>query len=81
MQFVYPAGGEAGKNRDAFESYLREQHVAYLVFVRVEDSLPVKCFPELGRNAKIDMEGFQLITVAVSSFGPDVWLYRLVAAE
>ena len=72
---------EAGKNRDAFESYLRDQHVAYLVFVRVEDSLPVKFFPELGRNAKIDMEGFQLITVAVSSFGPDVWLYRLVAAE
>ena len=44
---------------------------------RVEDSLPARLFPDLDRNARIDNEKFQFISVAFSSFGPDIWLYRL----
>lgn len=67
---------EARNAVEIFEAYLREKRVAYLVFVRVENSLPVKFYPQLGRDTKIDMVPFQLVTVAFSPFGPDVWLYR-----
>jgi len=58
-----------------FESYLRAQRVAYLVFMPVEDSLPAKFFPELSQNK--DLGIFQFVTGASSSFGPDVSLYRV----
>ena len=68
----------ARQNVETFKAYLREKQVAYLIFTRVEDSLPPKLFPELGRNAELfDLGDFQLVTVAFSPFGPDVWLYRL----
>jgi hypothetical protein len=61
-----------------FEWYLEENHVTYLVFTRIEDSLPPKLFPQLGRgSAQIDSEKFQLIAFASSPFASDVWLYRL----
>jgi uncharacterized membrane protein len=60
-----------------FESYLQENHVTYLVFTRIEDSLPPKLFPHLGSSAQIDSEKFQLIAFASSPFASDVWLYRL----
>jgi hypothetical protein len=67
----------AKENVAAFESYLEQQHVGYLVFMRTEDSLPVQFFPELDSNARIDSQQFELIAFAPSPFGPDVWLYRL----
>jgi hypothetical protein len=66
----------AAQNPTAFESYLREQHVAYLVYTSVEDSLPAKLYPQFGR-ANSDTGNFELVTVGFSPFGPDVWLYRL----
>jgi hypothetical protein len=66
----------ARKSVGPFESYLREQNVAYLVFSRIEDSLPAKFYPELGRTPQLDVGGFQFVIVAPLSFGPDVWLYR-----
>ena len=65
----------AGKTVAGFESYLRERHVACLVFMHVEDSLPPKLLPDLGQNTDIGI--FQFVTAAASSFGPDVALYRL----
>jgi hypothetical protein len=71
----------AREDRAAFESYLEQSHVAYLVFMRTEDSLPVKFFPQLDDKARTDSEGFELIKFASSPFGPDVWLYRLSFVE
>lgn len=71
----------AWQSDTAFESYLKQKHVAYLVFMRVEDSLPVKFFPQLGNKAQTDSGKFELITFAASPFGPDVWLYRLRDTE
>jgi hypothetical protein len=71
------AGGVARQNIDNFESYLRQHDVSYLVFTRVENSLPVKFYPDLGRNKQTDIGKFQFIAVASSPFAPDVWLYRL----
>jgi hypothetical protein len=65
----------AGKTAGGFESYLREQDVAYLVYMRVEDSLPPKLLPDLGQDT--DTGTFQFVTGAASSFGPEVSLYRL----
>ncbi len=67
----------ASQNAAAFESYLQDRHVAYLVFMRIEDSLPVKFYPELGCSTERNSERFQPITLALSSFGPAVWLYRV----
>jgi hypothetical protein len=61
----------------AFAAYLRSQRADYLVFIRTEDSLPVKFFPQLGRDGKIDIDLFEFIAVERSPFGPDIWLYRL----
>jgi hypothetical protein len=71
------AGGLAHQNLTNFDSYLREQNVAYLVFTRIEDSLPVKFYPNLGRSSQSDTGNFQVVSVAFSPFAPDVWLYRL----
>ena len=65
------------KNAAAFESYLQERHVAYLVFMQIEDSLPVKFYPELGSSTEMNSGKFQPITVAASPFGPAIWLYRV----
>jgi hypothetical protein len=62
---------------DIFESYMRDQHVGYVVFMPTEDSLPVKFYPELGRSPGPGPGKFQQITSATSAFGPDVWLYRV----
>jgi hypothetical protein len=78
-RFVRSATAPLATRQDigAFETFLREQRVAYLVFIRTEDSLPVKFYPHLGRSGQADTGNFQLITVASSPFGPDVWLYRV----
>jgi hypothetical protein len=60
-----------------FETYLHEQNVTYLVFTSIEDSLPVTFYPELGRSHRVDVGHFEFVSVAFSTFGPDVWLYRL----
>ncbi|MDB6148368.1 MAG: hypothetical protein JWO45_2032 [Spartobacteria bacterium] len=67
----------ARQSQAEFESYLRDEHVAFLVFARTENSLPVKFYPELGRSPKSDTTKFELISSAHSPFGPDLWLYRL----
>jgi hypothetical protein len=66
------ASGDAMK----FATYLRQNRAHYLVFMRTEDSLPVKFFPHLGLNDKIDNNNFELIAVQRSPFGPDIWLYH-----
>ena len=65
------------QNAVDFETYLHEQDVTYLVFTSIEDSLPVKFYPQLGQNPGVDAGPFQFVTVVHSSFGPDVWLYRI----
>ena len=65
------------QNAGDFETYLHEQNVTYLVFTSIEDSLPVKFYSELGRNPRVDVGHFEFVSVAFSTFGPDVWLYRL----
>jgi hypothetical protein len=72
---------EARKTPAAFEAYLRDQQIRHLVFIRTEDSLPVKFYPELGRSKRMADNRFELITFARSSFGPDVWLFRLRNAQ
>jgi hypothetical protein len=74
------APSAAWQDVNDFESYLRQMNVAYLVFTRVEDSLPAKFYPELGRSAR-DVGRFHLVTLAPSSFGPDVWLYQWTASQ
>lgn len=65
------------QNAAAFETYLHQQDVTYLVFTSIEDSLPVTFYPELGRSPRVDVAHFEFVSVAFSSFGPDLWLYRL----
>ena len=65
----------------SFESYLRQNHVGYLVFINVENSLPAKLYSDLGRHDQADSGIFQFMAVAFSPFGPDVWLYRVRNAE
>jgi hypothetical protein len=71
------ARAEARANAESFKSYLQKNHVVWLVFVRIENSLPAKFLPDLGRSDKIDLGDFQLASVAFSPFGSDVWLYRV----
>jgi len=72
--FLPPAAGE---DRKRFLEYLRHERAAFLVFFPTEDSVPVKFFPELGRSDQRNPDKFELITFARSTFGPDIWLYRL----
>ena len=69
------APASAWQDRAAFESYLEQKHVGYVVFTRVEASLPAKHFLELGGTER-NIGQFQLVTAAFSSFAPDVRLYR-----
>jgi hypothetical protein len=62
---------------NVFESYLRDQHADYLVFTRNEDSIPPKLYSDLGRVPLVDVGKYEFVTMAPSSFGPDVWLYRV----
>jgi len=64
-------------NGDDFLAWLRKQNAAYLVFFPTEDSLPAKFFPELSRKDQESSNNFKLVSFARSSFGPDIWLYRL----
>jgi hypothetical protein len=68
---------EAWDSIAVFETYLRDNHVAYVVFMPTEDSLPVKFYPELGRTPGPAAGKFEQIATATSTFGPDVWLYRV----
>jgi hypothetical protein len=77
LRTAFVPQGAAATTKD-FLQYLRDQQVAYLVFFPTEDSLPAKFFPELGLGAQSDQNSkFELVSFAASSFGPDVWLYRL----
>ena len=63
--------------KEEFSGYLRDHDGRFLVFFPTEDSLPVKFFPELGRNELPNDSRFELLDFASSSFGPDIWLYRV----
>jgi len=65
----------------SFESYLRQNHVNYLVFIDIENSLPAKFYLDLGRHGETDSGIFQFMAAAFSPFGPDVWLYRVRNGE
>jgi len=65
----------------SFESYLRQNHVGYLVFMNIENSLPAKFYRDLGHHGGADSGIFQFMAVAFSPFGPDVWLYRVRNGE
>jgi hypothetical protein len=75
------APASAWQDAAVFESYLQGNQVAYLVFTRIEDSLPAKVLPELGNKVQPAAGKFQLIAFAASPFASDVWLYRLRDAE
>jgi hypothetical protein len=62
---------------DDFLAYLRNERAGYLVYFPTEDSLPVKFFPELARTDARTDNNFEMIAFEQSSFGPDIWLYRL----
>jgi hypothetical protein len=68
---------EARRDRAAFLTYLQQERVTHLVFIRTEDSLPVDFLPELGQGERAATGRFQLITMQPSEFGPPVWLYRV----
>jgi len=71
------APAAAWREKAVFESYLQEQHGALLVFARIEDSIPPKVLPDLGRVSSADVGKFEFVIMAPSSFGPDIWLYRV----
>jgi hypothetical protein len=77
-RFLHGGTMPSGVAQDAtsFHAYLREQHVHCLVFVRTENSPPAKFYPELGQNRE-DTPNFEFVAMAPSSFGPDIWLYRI----
>ena len=64
-----------------FESYLRQNDVGYLVFMNIENSLPAKFYPDLGRHAQANSGLFQFVAFAPSPFASDVWLFRMRRAE
>jgi hypothetical protein len=67
----------ASANAGNFLDYLRKERVDYVIFFPTEDSLPVKLFPELSRTDRRGAGDFEQLAFARSSFGPDIWLYRL----
>jgi hypothetical protein len=67
----------AWRDVTSFESYLRQENVGYLVFTSIENSLPARFCPDLGRNAQSRTGIFQFVTFAPSPFAPDVWLFRV----
>jgi hypothetical protein len=68
---------EVAQSPADFEAYLSRERVSNLVFVRKENSLPVKLYPQLGQSEQADTGNFEFVVVGRSSFGADVWLYRL----
>src|SRR5207248_1039087 len=62
---VIPSG--ATPNGDVFLKYLRSEGVNYLIYFPTEDSLPVKFFPELGRDDNPVMNGFTRLGFANTS--------------
>jgi hypothetical protein len=60
-----------------FESYLRKNQADYLVFTNIENSLPAKFYPNLGRQGQVTSDMWDLVAYAPSPFAPDVWLFRL----
>jgi hypothetical protein len=71
----------ASQKAAAFEAYLQDRHVAYLVFMSIEDSLPVKLYPELENGDAAQSGKFREIAFAFSSYGPAIRLYRLRGAN
>ena len=67
----------AKRDASSFESYLDQEHVRFLVYMNIEDSLPAKFYPELRHNAQADTEIFQFVAFAPSPFAADVGLFRL----
>jgi hypothetical protein len=80
-QFLRSEGtpSSAAASAAAFDKYLRERQVDFLVFMQTEDSLPVKFHPRLNDPGSASAEGFELLEFARSAFGPDVLLYRTPA--
>ena len=73
------APAAAADDRENFLSWLRSQNVQWLIFFPTENSIPVKFFPELSKTGAHSPR-FELIDFAHSSFGPDIWLYRIETA-
>jgi type IV secretory pathway VirB2 component (pilin) len=66
----------AASSADAFLDWLHRQRIGWLVFFPTEDSVPVKLFPQLSKS-HAGSPNFTLIASAHSTFGPDIWLYRV----
>ena len=67
----------AKRDASSFEFYLHQEHVRFLVYMNIEDSLPAKFYPELRHNAQADTGIFQFVAFAPSPFAADVGLFRL----
>jgi hypothetical protein len=65
----------ARESPGAFENYLRQKRATYLVFTPIENSLPVKFFPDLDRGG--NAANLHLINFASSPYANDIRLYRL----
>lgn len=74
-RFLRTEGNEAVPD---LVDFLRQEKVRYLVFTRIEHSLPAARYPELGIAGKPVPPAFKLVSWQPSPhYGPDVWLYQL----
>jgi hypothetical protein len=68
---------EAWNNAAAFDAFLEQKSVRYLVYMATEDSLPAKWLPKDGNPAVTGTDRFERIASEKSDFGPDVALFRM----
>lgn len=61
---------------EPFVRYLKERNVKYLVYLNVENSIPVKLFPELANGT--DTSYFRLAAhLSNKHWDTDIWIYEL----
>ena len=72
---------QAAASRQGFEDYLREEHVGYLVFKDIENSLPAKLLPQLGDAAIVSLPEFQRVDSKVAHSDCEIFLYRFLPSK
>jgi hypothetical protein len=67
----------ARQTREEFIAWMRANNITRLIYFPTEDSLPAKFLPELSHPESLETSTFEEVAFARSSFGPNIWLYRL----
>jgi hypothetical protein len=70
----------AAVSRRAFENYLREKNVGYLIFAQMENSLPAKVLPQLRDGAAVSLPEFQRLDHGSGS-SEEIFLYRFLPSQ